>query len=165
MELKPFEHSVQQLKNTRMLTSGRKRQYGVVYLDERDWFLVLSSSQSNFAKVLAPLLAQCWNRLNGFRTTLFCASNIWPTFVQQKLVKCWEVSRSSLQHPTSLDRCNTQLHCHSGFARSTLTSLTGSSLILLRERTFSKEEERGQWELSRMSHRGILGSRGSNLFS
>ena len=35
-----------------MLISGHKGQYGVIYLDERDLFLVLSSSQSNFAKVL-----------------------------------------------------------------------------------------------------------------
>ena len=51
MVLKPFEHSVQQLQNTRMLTSGRKSPYGdgVVYLDEGVWFLVLSSFQSNFA--------------------------------------------------------------------------------------------------------------------
>ena len=45
------EASVQQLYNTRMLTSGLKSQYGVVYLAERDWFLVLSFSQSNFANV------------------------------------------------------------------------------------------------------------------
>ena len=60
-------------------------------LDERDWFLVLSSSQSNFAKVLFLLLAQCWNRFNGLRTT-FCVQhlpNIRSTFIERMLVKCW----------------------------------------------------------------------------
>ena len=73
-----------------MLTLGRKSQYGVVYLDERDRFLVLSSSKSNLAKVFVLLLAKFWNRLKDLRTTLFlrttCAQHP-STFVERMLVK------------------------------------------------------------------------------
>lgn len=90
MVLRPFAHSVQQLSNTRMLTSGRESQYGVVYLDERVWFLVLSSSKTNFAEVLVLLLAQYWKRLNGLHTTLFLR----PTSVQLLLNACWSTAET-----------------------------------------------------------------------
>ena len=67
-----------------MLTPSRKSQYGVVYLDERVWSLVLSSSQVNFAKLLVLCLVPCWNRLNCLRTTLF----LHPTFSQHPFNFC-----------------------------------------------------------------------------
>ena len=58
-------------------------------MDARAWFLVLSSSQSSyyFTKVWVLLLTQCWNRLNGLRTTVF-VSNICPTSFQLLLNAC-----------------------------------------------------------------------------
>ena len=73
------------VKHTHAHTRPQKSRYGEVYLDERDWFLVLSSSQWNFVEVLVLLLAQWWNRLNGFRTILFLR----PTFAKQPFNLCW----------------------------------------------------------------------------
>ena len=61
------------------------------YLDQRDCFLVLSSSQSNFAKALVLLLAQCWNHSNGLRTSQPC----WWT-------KTKDLSLASFVHPPAI---------------------------------------------------------------
>ena len=81
MVWKPFEHSVQQLHNTRMLTSGRKSPYGVVYLDEGVWFLVLSSFQSNFAN------SAMWEPFERPPHNFVFASDICPTSVQLLLTR------------------------------------------------------------------------------
>ena len=80
MVLKSFEHSVQQLENTCMLTSGHKSQYGVVYLDERDCFLV-SVGSSYVGAMLEPFERPPHK--------FVFASNICPTSVQLLLNQCW----------------------------------------------------------------------------
>ena len=69
-----------------MVTSLHDRQINMAArsLSRREWFLVLSSSQSNYTKVLVLLLAQYCNRLNGLRTTLFLR----PTFAQHPFNFC-----------------------------------------------------------------------------
>ena len=71
--LKPFEHSVQQLYNTRMLTSGRKSQYGVK-------IKFRESVGSFFGVMLEPFERPPHN--------FVFASNICPTSVQLLLNEC-----------------------------------------------------------------------------
>jgi len=53
---------------------------------ERAWFLILSSSQSNFTKVWVVL---CVQMLDNFVFACnICLSNILSTFVERMLVKC-----------------------------------------------------------------------------
>ena len=58
MALKPFEQSIHQLGNTRMLVLGRK--------SARD---SLVSCGALLQPALAPLMARYWNRFNGARIT------------------------------------------------------------------------------------------------
>ena len=82
-----------------MLTSGHKSQYGIVYLDGRDWFLVIKFRESvgSFVGVMLEPFAQPPHN-SAF------ASNICPTSFQLLLNGCWSNVETVLinghQHPS-----------------------------------------------------------------
>ena len=56
-------------------------------------FAARNVSKSVLAKVLVVFLAQCWNRFNRLRTTLFLR----PTFAQRQVLPSWKVSGFNFQ--------------------------------------------------------------------